>query len=121
MSNNLRKRQNPGTGEASLAEAIFSHAGTPPALTKSGKWYSFGRDVVLHKVLLSLGTAGTSSTVVTVYKNDVSIGTITAASGVAVVTAAMTSTFLGNTDHLRIAVTTVGTGAKDLTVQARFT
>jgi len=99
-------------------EATFSHAGTPTTAA-SARWYP-RRTATLTQVLVSLATAGTTSTIVTVYVNGGSQGTITLASGVNKNTATFDDVLVADTDHLTVAATTVGTGAKDLTVQARL-
>lgn len=99
-------------------EAVFSHAGSPTT-TESGRWYP-RRTVTLTDVLVSLGTAGTSNTVVTVYVNGGSQGTITLGSGIHASMGLFDDVLVADTDYLTVAATTVGTGAADLTVQARL-
>lgn len=99
-------------------EAVFSHAGTP-VTTASARWYP-RRTARLYRVVVSLATAGTSNTVVTVYVNGGSQGTVTLASGVNRVSAAFDNVLAADADWLTVAATTVGAGAKDLTVQARL-
>lgn len=99
-------------------EAVFSHAGTPTT-QPSGRWYP-RRTATLTDVLVSLDTAGTSNTVVTVYVNGGSQGTITLGSGVHSATGAFDDVLVADTDWLTVAATTVGSGAADLTVQARL-
>lgn len=99
-------------------EAVFSHAGTPTSAA-SPRWYP-RRTARLYTVVVSLATAGTSNTVVTVYVNGGSQGTVTLASGVNRASAAFNNVLVADTDWLTVAVTTVGTGAKDITVQARL-
>lgn len=99
-------------------EAIFSHAGTLPT-TPSPRWYP-RRTARLYTVVVSLAIAGTSNTVVTVYVNGGSQGTITLASGVNKNSAAFNNVLVADTDYLTVTVTTVGTGAKDITVQGRL-
>lgn len=99
-------------------EALFSHASTPTT-DESGRWYP-RRTATLVDVLVSLATAGTSNTVVTVCVNGGSQGTITLGSGVHVNTAVFDDVLVADTDYLTVAATTVGTGAEGLTVQARL-
>lgn len=64
---------------------------------------------------INLSTAGSSSTVVTVYVNGVSIGTLTYASGdTTPQTDALTPTRVVVGDRITARVTTAGTGAKGL-------
>ena len=66
---------------------------------------------------ISLATAGSTSTVVTIYVNGSSIGTITYASGdTTPQTDALTPTRVVVGDKIRARVTTAGTGAKGLSV-----
>jgi hypothetical protein len=99
-------------------EAVFSHAGTPTTAT-SARWYP-RRTATLSDAIVSLGTAGSSSTVVTVYVNGGSQGTITLGSGVHANSGTFDDVLVADTDYLTVAATTVGTGAADLTVQARL-
>lgn len=96
-------------------EVLFSHAGALTATT-SPRWYSRhgGR---LVKVVVSLATAGTSTTTVTIYRNDVSVGTVDLLSGEQYKTLTLNVALVADVDHLRVGVTTVGTGAKDINVQ----
>lgn len=98
-------------------EATFSHAGTPTTAT-SGRWYP-RRTARLTDVVVSLGTAGSSSTVVTVYVNGGSQGTITLGSGVNKATGTFDDV-LTTDDYLTVAATTVGTGAANLVVQSHL-
>lgn len=99
-------------------EAVFSHKGTPTA-DASGRWYP-PRTATLVNVFVSLGTAGTSDTDVEVYVNGGVQGTITLGSGVNKSYGAFDDVLVADTDYLTVAATTVGTGAADLTVQARL-
>lgn len=62
----------------------------------------------------SLATAGSSSTVVTFYKNGVSIGTVTLAASDLVETDAITPVRVAVGDRITARVTTAGTGAAGL-------
>lgn len=106
------------TPKSQRQEAVFSYAGTLTVAT-SPRWYP-RTTARLTQVVASLATAGTSDTVVTVYVNGTSVGTLTLRSGVTKASGSFTSALTADTDHLRVGVTTVGTGAADLTVQARL-
>lgn len=99
-------------------EAVFSHAGTPTT-DPSGRWTP-RRTATLTDVVVSLATAGSSNTVVTVYVNDGSQATVTLGSGVEQNSTTLEAVLEADTDYLTVAATTVGTGAADLTVQARL-
>lgn len=100
-------------------EAIFSHAGTPTT-DESGPWFP-RRTATLKTAIAGLGTAGSTATIVTVYVNGGSQGTITIASGQTKGIAAFDDVLVADTDYLTVAATTVGAGAANLTVQARLT
>lgn len=118
----------PGEGAATLNDAAartvfvmpFSFAGAL-SISESPRYYPHiaTRLVTVH---VSLGTAGTSNTVITIKKNGSALSpTITLGSGA---NAALGTFYTGMTsdlDYLTVAVTTVGTGSPaDLVVQARF-
>lgn len=100
-------------------EAKFSR---PGALTvsESGPWVPrVGGTLV--EVLCALRTAGSSNTVVTIYKNGASIGTITLGSGTTIaIQRSFNTTFNVDTDIMHAAITTAGTGAAHLTVFGRL-
>lgn len=78
--------------------------------TNVGRHY-FRRPVTGLYVVASLDIAGTSDTVVTLYRNGVALSpTVTLGSGVNKNDATITATFDGVDDHLQAKVTTVGTG-----------
>lgn len=116
----LERRRPPGDRPipAEPLEAVFSHAGTPTTVA-SARWYP-RRTATLTRVFVSLGTAGTSNTVVTVYVDGGSQGTITLGSGLHTASGVFDDVLVADTDYLTVAATTVGTGAADLTVQARL-
>lgn len=99
-------------------EATFSHAGTPTT-DESGRWYP-RRTATLTAVVASLGTAGSSSTVVEVSVNGGVQATVTLGSGVNLGNDTAAAVLVADTDYLTVAATSVGTGAADLTVQARL-
>lgn len=103
--------------EPSPADIVFSHAG-PVATSTSPK--AVTRGGTLTSVIVTLGTAGSSSTVVTVYKNGSSIGTVTLASSATIGRGSMVQSFAPDIDKLHVAITTAGTGAADLVAMARI-
>lgn len=91
------------------------------ALTTSGSEPTFvvgqhgGHGGLIDEGTLFLRTAGSTSTVLTVYVNNVSIGTVTYASGdTTPQTDALTPTWVAPGDRVSVRVTTAGTGAKGL-------
>lgn len=96
----------------------FSLPGSVTA-SLSGPWMP-DEDMTLVSVRALLGTAGTSSTVVTVYVNGSSVGTVTLASGATSAQADIYVELVRNTDVVTLGVTTAGAGAAMLTVIVRF-
>lgn len=100
-------------------EIIFSYAGaiaasvSPPARVWRG-----GNITVLA---VSLGTAGSTSTVIDVLRNGTVVGTVTVPSGTEVYNGDVFARFIADVDTLSLQVTTAGTGAADMTAAARFT
>ena len=107
----------PAAGAAAPERQTFSHAGTPTA-GPSGPWYPEGSGTGLF-VRASLGTAGSTSTVVTIYRNGVSIGSVTLVAGDLTEVATFAMAIVGNTTIITVGAPTVGTGASDLVVQTR--
>ncbi len=106
--------------DASRRESVvFDFPGTLNT-TASDEWEP-DVPVRLVSVVCRLKTAGTSSTVVTIYRNGVALSpTITLASGVKRAQAAYLTAFQPTQHYLTVAATTLGTGAAGLTVKARF-
>lgn len=118
LERRLRARSAAKPPAAEPLEGIFSLAGALTTVA-SGRWYP-RRTGTLTNVFASLDTAGSSSTVVTVYVDGASQGTITLGSGVNKSSVTFDDVLVADTDYLTVAVTTVGTGAANLTVQARL-
>lgn len=106
---------------ASEEVALFTLAGAV-ALTTAGEEprYPVQTGGQLVAVTMSLTTAGSSTTTVTVYLNGVSIGTVSLASAATDTIAYLGDYRMKNGDRLGVRVTTAGTGAKGLTVAARM-
>lgn len=99
-------------------EAIFSFAGVL-TVSESGPWVArLGGK--LTEVLVVIKTPGSSSTVVEVFRNGTSIGTVTVASGENIGIASFNTDFQNSKDYMHVGVTTAGTGAEDITVHGRF-
>lgn len=99
-------------------EITFSFAGTlavaaspPKRMRKVGN---------LAFLAVTLGTAGSTDTVLTVERNGTVVGTVTVPSGDTAYNGEVTARFAGD-DVLVVSVTTAGTGAADMTADARFT
>lgn len=99
-------------------EIVFSFAGAPVAAAKSPPW-ACRVAVTVVEIVFSLGTAGTTDSVVTVYVNGTSYATVTAVTG-SYSASVYPSTALNEGDVVTVAATTLGTGARDYTVQVRW-
>ena len=107
-----------GAAGASISNAIYSAGGALEAAEGTHRFYvPSNGSLALSNA--SLGTAGTTDTVVDVRINGVSAHAITipAASNMASNTAPVA---VATGDYITVAVTTAGTGAADLTVLARI-
>lgn len=89
------------------------------SVSTSPRYYFAVPGAQVFEVAVSLGTAGSSTTTVTVMKNGNVIATVTLAAGATFKLTKVTSDFTGNQDALTVAVTGAGTGALDLDVQVR--
>lgn len=104
-----------------VIEKEFTPAGSLVAVTPVGRRYYPWTTVTLYEVLVSLDTAGSTTTTVKVYVSGGLQGTINLASGVHVAKLAFDNVLQPDADYVQVEVSTAGTGAKDLTVQARMT
>lgn len=115
----LERRIREQPGAETEDELIFS---LPGALVASTSPRGYVRNTSrLVNVVVSLGTAGSSTTTVLVKKNGSTIETITLGSGVNFDRTRTSVSFTADSDYMTVTVSGVGTGAADLTVQARFT
>jgi hypothetical protein len=116
----LERRIRVGAGGADTTrDILFSYAGaltiteSPPVRVRRG-----GR---LGGFAVTLGTAGSTSTVLTIKQNGTAIATLTIPAGTAAYDIGLNNPFVANVDTLTVAITTVGLGAADMTAEARFT
>jgi hypothetical protein len=100
-------------------EIVFSHAGIPEVTTKSPP-YLMRNSQRLSVVVFGVGTPGTTDSVVTLYRAGVSIGSVTLGAGGTFTKAPFDLVFSRDTDYAQVAATTLGSGARDWTVQLRF-
>jgi hypothetical protein len=96
--------------------AVFSMPGAV-AVATSGRWYAY-QSVTLNHFVASLGTAGSTGTVVYLMKNGADMISLTLAAGV--YTNSTSGVVVAPGDYLQVRVATAGTGAKDLSVQVYF-
>lgn len=99
-------------------EVVFNLAG-PIEESTSGRWY-LRESARLRHVVVSLATAGTTTSTVVVYKNDVVLLTIDLEAGVQLRKALSVTVFAADDDHVRVGLTDAAVDAEDLTVQLRF-
>lgn len=114
----LERRTTPATAVNVVTEISFSYSGTlaastspPTRLRQSG---------TLTTVAITLGTAGSTATTLTVERNGSTIATLTVPSATTIYDADVGVRFDADTDILALAITTAGTGAADMTAAARF-
>lgn len=92
----------------------FHHSGTL-TVSESGEWPTiYGGNLI--RVVATLSTAGSTSTVATVRRTGVALVTITFAAGVVYFDTGAGYAFTA-ADTLSVEITTAGTGATDLVVQ----
>ena len=110
------------TGRASSTvdsfEITFSFAGTITATASPPKRVWHGGNLTVLAV--ALGTAGSTSTVLTVKRNGSVVATITVPSSATAHDGQVFARFADD-DVLVVTVTTAGTGAANMTCDARFT
>ena len=87
--------------------------------SQSSRYYQRGGGR-LQRIMMSLDTPGTSTTTVTIYKNGLSIVTLSLGAGFDKTSTVIDEMFVADSDYLQVGVTTAGSGASDLTVQCRF-
>lgn len=75
--------------------------------------------VRLTKLVVSLGTAGTTTTTVELRKNGGAIASVSLGAGETFATTALSDGMVNDLDYLQVAVTAAGSGAEDLDVQVR--
>lgn len=108
--------QQQGGGLPELPPFSFGGALT---VSTSGRYYP-PINVQLTKMVVSLGTAGSTSTTVVLRKNGAIIGTATVGGAAGnKVEVALAVSLQADTDYLSCSITAVGTGATDLVVQPR--
>jgi hypothetical protein len=98
---------------------VFSFAGALSAATSPP--IRVWRGGILSVLAVSLGTAGSTATVLAVKRNGITVGTVTVPAGWSVYNAELSARFSADSDALALAVITAGTGAAEMTAEARFT
>lgn len=114
-----RRVTSAGTAIDESHEIVFSYAGelaetmSPPARVWRG-----GNLTVLA---VTLGTAGSTDTVIDVLRNGTVVGTVTVPDTVEIFNGDVFARFVADVDTIALEITTAGTGAADMTAAARFT
>lgn len=100
-----------------VPEVLFSQGAL--VVERSGPW-TCRQDALAYEVVVALGTAGTTDTVVSFEVNLIDVGgAVTLAAGVtSIVVAAGLSLFVD--ERLTVNVTSAGAGASHLTIQVRL-
>ena len=108
------------TGATQTDEILFSYAGTladdttsPPVRSRLGG--------ILSVLAVTLGTAGSTDTVILVERNGTIVATVTVPDGVSVHNADIGARFTADVDVLTLTVDSAGAGVADMTAAARFT
>ena len=100
-------------------EIIFSYAGplsatvSPPARVRRGG--------ILSVLAVTMGTAGSTDTVIDILRNGTTVATVTVPSSTESYNAQVMARYTADGDTLALEITSVGTGAADMTAEARFT
>lgn len=100
-------------------EIIFSYPGDLTAATSPPARVWRGGN--LTALAVTLDTAGSTSTVIDVLRNGSVVGTVTVPSSTENYNGEVSARFVADVDTLAIEITSVGTGAADMTAAARFT
>lgn len=95
----------------SLAETIYASTSGPRRVRYSSR---------LVEVLLDLTTAGTTETIVGIYRNGTLLDAVTLAANSKATSAPFSALFGKDTDVLSAAILTAGSGAVSLTIACRF-
>jgi hypothetical protein len=98
----------------------FSHDGEVVIGDYLSPIYDFSEDLTLVEVRGTLAVPGSSSTVVEIYKNSSSIGSLTWGAGSGLVESSLSVGFSANSDALQVKCTTAGTDAVGISIRFRF-
>jgi hypothetical protein len=99
-------------------EITFSFAGTITAIASPPKRVWKGGD--LGVLAVTMDTAGSTATIIDIERNGTVVATVTVPSSTEVYNGEVSARFAPD-DILGVSVTTAGTGAADMTCDARFT
>lgn len=115
----LERRQRTTAETDSSHEIIFSYAGpltateSPPVRVRRGG--------SLSVLAVTMATAGSTGTVIDVLRNGAVAATVTVPASTETYNAAVGARFVADIDVLSLEITSVGTGAAEMTAEARFT
>lgn len=99
-----------GGGSSNAPDVTFNMVEAVAVSPSNVGRHRFHQPVSSLEVIATLDIAGTSDTVVTLYKNGASIGTVTLGNGVTDATATISESFNGSSDYVQARVTSVGSG-----------
>lgn len=115
----LERRLRPGAVNDDTHETLFSYAGALVASTSPPVRLRHGGTLTV--LVVTLGTAGSTDSVLTVQKNGATVATVTVPSSSTTHTGQVGAYFSADTDKLILTITTAGTDAANMTAEARFT
>lgn len=98
---------------------FFSYAG-PLAATVSPPARVW-RGGILTVLAVTLETAGSTATVIDIVRNGTAVATVTVPASTETYNGQVSARFVADVDVLALEITTVGTGANNMTAEARFT
>lgn len=98
---------------------IFSHSGTVLASTSPPARVWKGGNLTVLAV--TFGTAGSTDTVIAVERNGTTVATVTVPASTEAYNGTVSARYVADVDTLSLTVTSAGTGAADMTAEARFT
>lgn len=75
----------------------------------------------LTVLAVNFGTAGSTDTILLVQRNGTTVATVTVPASTTVYNGEVTARFVADADILTLTIDTAGTGAADMTAEARFT
>lgn len=96
----------------SYADALAAST-SPPVRVRTGG--------ILTILAVTLGAAGTTDTVIDVERNGTTVATVTVPDGVTIYNGEVSARFAADSDVLTLTIATAGSGAANMTAEARFT
>jgi hypothetical protein len=116
-----RRVTSAGASVDSAHEIVFSFAGDLAAAIAPPVRVWRGGNLAVLAITFTPGGAGSTATVIDVLRNGTVVGTVTVPSSTEIYNGEVSARFAADSDTLALEITTVGTGANDMTAAARFT